>query len=343
MNSIITTIVSLLLFINFAFSQVESKIKTKESKFDTSFVEDISNHLSIRAYNTWKNSEVTFTDITTNKSIILAPNNSVDLGFEFDYKWLGFGFNLGINKINNDDTTFGKTTRTDFQFSIYGNSYGFDAYFQSYKGFYLKNYNNYIDTTFTIYPQLNNMELFSTGLSGYYVFNHKKFSYKAAYVRNQLQKKGQGSMVLGAYFNYSAGNKLNGFSDDVLPDSVKTLFNVKAFTSSSYGINFGYTFTFIIAKVFFINLSLSPGIGIANTNIITSDDIIDNNTILASNYTARFAFGFEKRTFYFGFNGFATGAAYKFKGTRIQPTTSNLKFFFGKRFGMRKHKNRIKN
>ncbi len=336
--SIFKIILACIFLINIAFSQKDTIPKAKKSKIDSLYIENVSNHLSVRVYNIWKNSDIIFTNIETNKSLILSPNNSVDLGLEFDYKWLGFGLDLGINKISNDDSIYGKTNRFDFQFSLYGTSYGFDAHFQKYKGFYFSNAKIYADTTMSIYPQLNDMELYSAGISAYYLFNYKKFSYKAAYVRNEIQKKGQGSIILGAYYNINSATNKTGFTSDIIPDSIKSLFNITSFTAESYGLNFGYTYTFIIGKIFFINLSVSPGIGFAKANIITSTNTINNKPLLSTNYIAKLSIGLEKRSFYFGLTAFANGYAYNYETTKIQPSTSNMKFFFGKRFGMKKRK-----
>ena len=45
------------------------------------------------------------------------------------------------------------------------------------------------------------MEVLSVGLNAFYIFNSERFSYKAAFVRNQIQLKSAGSLIIGASFD----------------------------------------------------------------------------------------------------------------------------------------------
>jgi hypothetical protein len=48
-------------------------------------------------------------------------------------------------------------------------------------------------------PQVRNLETFSLGGNGFYLFNSRKFSYKAAYLRNEIQKRSAGSLSTGFF------------------------------------------------------------------------------------------------------------------------------------------------
>ena len=314
------------------YSQIEGELSSTNLKYDTTYIENISDKLAIRIYNIWKNTDLKLTELKTNKYLLIKPNGKTNIGIGFNYKWLGLGVAFGMPLINNDDSIYGKTKRFDFQLNLYGRTMGADIYFQRYKGFYISNPNMLVDWNKKEYPLLSDMQIIAAGASVYYFFNHKKFSYRAAFVRNEIQKKGQGSMILGFYYGLNSAYDNTGFLSQSLKDSLSTLFDVYSFNSNSFGISFGYTFTFVIAKHFFINLSLVPGIGGVKTNINTSKGITKLNPQLAVRYIARFALGYEHKNFYLGLTAYSTGTSYQYKYIEIEPSTGNIKLFVGKRF-----------
>ncbi len=314
------------------FSQVEAKLSNNNLKYDSLYIENVSDKLAIRIYNIWKATELKLTELETNKSLLLKPNSSMNIGLGFNYKWLGLGVAVGMPFVNNDDSIYGKTKRFDFQLNLYGRTMGADIYFQRYKGFYLSNPKNLVNWDKKAYPILEDMQVISAGASVYYFFNNKRFSYRAAFVRNEIQKKGQGSMVLGVYYGLNSAFDNTGFVSNELKDSLKTDFDIYSFTSNNFGISFGYTFTFVIAKHFFINLSLVPGIGGVKTNIKTSEKTNGLKPKLAVRYITRFALGYEHKNFYLGLTAYSTGSSYEYSYIKIEPKTGNVKLFFGKRF-----------
>jgi len=314
------------------FSQVETELLKNSVKYDTTCIENVSDKLAIRIYNIWKNTSLKLTELKTDRYLLIKPNGSTNIGIGFNYKWLGLGVAFGMPFINNDDSIYGKTKRFDFQLNLYGRTMGADIYFQRYKGFYISNPDMLVSWDKKEYPILHDMQIIAAGASVYYFFNNKKFSYRAAFVRNEIQKKGQGSMILGVYYGFNSAFDNTGFLSTELKDSLNTLFDIYSFNSNNFGISFGYTYTFVIAKHFFINLSLVPGVGGVKTRIKTSNKIYNLEPHIAVRYIARFALGYEHKNFYLGFTAYSTGSSYQYKYIKIEPSTGNVKLFFGKRF-----------
>ena len=71
-------------------------------------------------------------------------------------------------------------------------------------------------------------------------------------MRNAIQKKSAGSFLLGAYYNMDYAGFLSGastyFVPDYFPTEVQDTFPLNAYTAMSYGISFGYTYTFVFWK-----------------------------------------------------------------------------------------------
>ncbi len=189
------------------------------------------------------------TNKNTKKTVKLSTAGSLDLGFGFSYKWLGLGFTYGMPTGAASDSTKGKTKRFDFQLNIYSKRVVVDGLYQRYKGFHLENPGDFAnwDST-TMLPQLPDMENYSLGVSAYYIFNYKKFSYRAAYVRNEIQNKSAGSLLIGPFFNADAATTTNGFIPDNMPDEVQDTFDISNYSSISYGLAVGYTYSVVIKK-----------------------------------------------------------------------------------------------
>jgi hypothetical protein len=179
------------------------------------------------------------------------------------------------------------------------------------------------------------------GLGAFYVFNHKKLSFKAAYVRNAKQIKSAGSFLLGGFYNYNfAGNKENsGFIPEYFPTSVKDSFDIKTININSSGISFGYTYTLVLFKHFFINTTFTPGIGLRSISLKSTREKRKKDFGGTANLALRTALGYENKLFIIGITAYSTTVFTNFKNLIIHPKTSNLKFFIAKRFNVKKKRN----
>ena len=95
---------------------------------------------------------------------------------------------FGLPASAEQERIYGKTTRFDFQLNIYSKKFVVDAFAQQYNGLYIENPNELTTWNQEEFPQRDSMQTNSVGVAGFYVFNNKKLSYKAAYVRNAIQK-----------------------------------------------------------------------------------------------------------------------------------------------------------
>lgn len=100
------------------------------------------------------------------------------------------------------------------------------------------------------------MQTNSVGVAGFYVFNNKKLPYKASYVRNAIQKKSAGSFLLGGYYNIDYAGFDQGatsfFLPNDFPQAVRDSFTINTYQSINYGVSFGYTYTFVFWKRWFV-------------------------------------------------------------------------------------------
>jgi hypothetical protein len=325
-----------------AQSQVEIDTHSVDSTVISDRYVDHSNQLLLKVMSVVKSNNLQLINNENSQSIMLKPYGISSLGFGFNYKWLGLGIAFGLPATPEEKARFGKTTRFDFQLNIYSKKFVIDAFLQQYRGYYIANPIDYIPTwNDSIMPQLPTMETASASVGGYYVFNHKKLSYKAAYVRNAIQKKSAGSFLLGGFYSIDYAGFPTGDTAQFVPtyfsqESQDSLpFN--AYRSISAGISFGYTYTFVFWKKFFMNFSFIPGVGSKSLIIYKNGQAFIERSA-AGRFNGRFAMGFESRHIIIGLTSNTITGNFEFQHYQLKPSTSNLKFFIAKRFNLKKKK-----
>ncbi len=331
-------IITCWLLINaFAFAQSNEatiNLESKKVKYDTSRIESHYDKLAIQLFTIrkFRNFELKSTEFE--EKLKFEPNGQTNLGLGFNYKWIGIGMAFSLPFMNKDNDVYGETSRFDLQLNLFARSYGISAYFQNYKGFHLENPEEFISLTNNKYPYIGDLQSFSLGVEAFYFFNNKKFSYKAAFIRNEVQKKSAGGFILGGFYKLSAISAPSGFIPAELPDSLNQFFNINGYVTSSFGISFGYAYTLKLFKRVFLNLSAVPGIGVRNLRIYKINDKEETIRDGTGNFTARFSLGYEGKRLYWGVASIISFESFKYETIDISASTGYVKFYLGKRFNL---------
>lgn len=308
-----------------------------EDSDSTKYYADYSELLAIRIYtNTkWNTLDI----IKDDQRLSLRPNSPTSLGAGFNYKEYGLAIAFGLPKTESNNTNYGKTKRLDLQMNVYSPKIGFDGFAQLYKGYYNSNPEDFINWENETFPQLPDMRVVSIGLNAFYIFNDEKFSYKAAFVRNQVQLKSAGSFTAGIFGHYDAAETDNGFIPTEFPDSIGNNFDLKAFNTLAVGVTIGYLYTWVISDHFFINIGVTPGFGNQRIELETIEGQKSVKNTPAAQLTARGAIGYDSRFFYMGVTGVTTWRNFQYRGYDLDLATEQIKVFVGKRFSLvKKHK-----
>lgn len=198
------------------------------------------------------------------QSLYFSPYSTLHVGPYIAYSiiFLGYTFNLGRK-----ETSAG---RSNMYLSIYSPIIGIDYYNQ-------KGTNNYRLTRASGYSSEESKQIHKMAFSGidthlqnlnaYYVFNHKKFSYTAAYSQSGQQKRSAGSFMLG--FNY-ARQKIK-FDHTQLPafllydnsgnEIINEALKISNIDYRYYSVNLGYSYNWVFAKNLLLNMTLTPSLG----------------------------------------------------------------------------------
>ncbi|MCB9360658.1 MAG: DUF4421 family protein [Flavobacteriales bacterium] len=347
MRSLYYFLIFFFLFItSLVYGQLNVSVSPDSSRVNEYYT-DYPNELLLKFGLTVKANKLQIVNTNSNETAKFSPAATTSLGGGVNYKWFGLALAYGLPSTTANDVKYGKTSRFDAQFNIYTKSFGVDVIFQNYQGFYLQNPSIFTTWEKNEFPQLPAMQSASLGVGGYYFFNHKKFSYKAAYVRNTVQQKSAGSFLIGGYYSLDyAGfedgsydrDTITSFIPKELPQEAIDSFDIKTFTSSSFGFSLGYTYTVVFFKKCFINASLAPGFGAKNLRVYNSEGENETKAGVVSRLTLRLALGYEGKHFLLGFTSYLRTADISYNQYDIKPSTSNVKFFIAKRFKLKKSK-----
>ena len=307
-------------------------------KINSPYYSDLSDQLLFKITTNFKYTTFEIVDKNTNKLAQFYTNGNFDLGVDVSYKWAGLGIAYGLPTSDQSTYQRGTTKRFDLQLNLYPKTFAIDALLQRYKGFYLFNPENFTEWNSDVFPQSPEMKNYYLGISAYYIFNHKKFSYRAAYVRNEIQNKSAGSLLAGPFLNIDEASTPEQFIPGNLPIAVRNAYGINFFSSIAYGVAIGYTYTVVILKKAFINMSVAPGIGVKNLKTRNGDVFKTTTSGISTRVALKFALGYEYRSFLCGLTYFGTEGSIATDRFEFRPGSGNLNFFLAKRFNVKRKK-----
>lgn len=340
LRKILLAFLSIFSILNTYSQKVRLDFSEKDS-IHSVYIDSYKEKLTLFAYGITKSSNFEFIDDEQNKSIMYDPNENLNFGLGFNYKWMGFSAAFNFGAVNNDDDIYGKTKHPlTLQLDIFPKGWLLNVSLQTYKGYYWSNpedFNDYFDPKWNANDSLEirpDMVTVSFGLSGFYAFNKNKFSYLAAYANTEQQKKSAGSFLLGGSFSLYgilADNPILPYHlKDVYPNS----YAINEITSSLLGVLAGYSYTLVIKKHFYANAALLLGLNYQKVSIHNLNDTqVDILHKASTNSVARFSMGYSKPRYYFGIN--ASTANYLLQSNdqvSFMHSDSKFRFFYGRRF-----------
>ena len=269
---------------------------------DTTYIEDHTKDITFRFFGSRKYNYYDIIDRKRNQEVLYRPNTPFNIGFGFNYKFIGINVAFNLPIINKTEK-YGKTRALDLQAHYYLRKLVVDFYGQRYKGYYIANSRGLLNgftenDPLPVRPDVRNLNL---GLSVQYLFNDKRFSYRGAYLQNEYQKKSAGSLLVGGEVFFA---KMKGDSS-LIPHNItqEDFFNDVTYTGTritSMAADAGYAYTFVYKQHFFLTLSFTGSLG-GNYTRLNIDDANDMRKIgIQLNQTIRASFGYNSSRYFAG-------------------------------------------
>lgn len=323
---------------------VEKAIRWLQTDNDSSYIEDHTKDITFRIFGSRKYNYYDIVDRKRNQEVLYRPNTPFDIGFGVNYKFLGINLAFNLPFINKEDK-YGKTRGLDLQSHFYARKMVIDFYGQFYNGYYISSSKGLLnglnaltpDTKVPIRPDIHNLTL---GLGVQYVFNDSKFSYRAAYLQNDYQKKSAGSFLVGAEL---FGVRMKGDSS-IIPGKLakEDFFNNQRFDRTgivSLAASAGYAYTFVYKRHFFLTLSLTGSIGTNYTSLsLTRTDNKIGKFGLQLNNTERISIGYNSKRYFAGIHymNFTTRSNSPVPNTYQRIGAGDLRISIARRFKLKK-------
>jgi len=300
---------------------------------DSTYISNYGNEFAIKLLSKNKFNYFRLRDKNNNSKIKYRPARDLSLGLGLAHKYfaLDISFSLGLN--NNSE--FDNPKSFDFQGRLFSSKHLISATLQYYNGYQLSSSSELsqeIDHPSTIREDIRTINF---SLQYFYVFNYTKFSLKAPFLFNEVQRKSAGSIIGGATFSIFIMDS----DSSVVPPEIKSDFNPDLYLVDvnilSASINVGYMYSFIYKEHFFLTLSLIPGLVISSGDYLAQSktrEFIHLNLRVKLNTMN--AIGYNGRRFFTGLSFVADTEYLRIeKESNIEVGHGVASFFVGYRFG----------
>jgi hypothetical protein len=299
---------------------------------DSSHYVSYEDQLTTRFYFSKKYTSFRFLDQADDIRLRYFPNTTLNMGVGATYKWASLNLGFGFGFLNPDDGK-GDTKYVDLQGDFYGRTFLIDVLGQFYKGFYLID-EDLRDANGDFYTRPD-IRLNVFGLSGQYIFNHERFSYRAGFLQNEWQKKSAGTMLLGWQLSWG-----NGEADStIVPYAISNVHQEAQKQRLSFfqtGPSIGYAYTAVLHEHFFIMGSGAIAL-VFGTNLIAGPERERSSSFLPNFSFKTFAgYNSEKWAISLTFTNETLNIGNNLADQRFALSAGNLRLNFVRRFVLKR-------
>jgi hypothetical protein len=303
---------------------------------DTNYITNYSNEVAIRIVAVNKYNYFRLHDRINNSSIRYRPVRDISLGMGVSYRW--FALDLTFSLALGENSDFENTRSFDFQGRFYSSKQFISATIQYYQGYQMGSSGGLSNAVNENSKRREDLRTINFGLQYLFAFNYTRFSLKAPFVFNEVQKKSAGSPIVGASFGIFTMDADSSVVPPEIQDNFSPALYLQDLSILRVGIGFGYMYTFVLKKHFFITLGLIPGI-----NVNSGDYYNTNREFITLNLHGKFSsmnsIGYNGRRVHAGVN-YSIDAYFSRLEEKMFAEIGHGKFtlFLGYRFARKKSK-----
>ncbi|KPL14100.1 MAG: hypothetical protein AMS23_03990 [Bacteroides sp. SM1_62] len=209
-------------------------------KQDTNYIKSYIDKFSVKLLVLNKFNAFQLTDKNLNNSIRFRPDLGVNLGIGIAYKWLALNLsaNFGLGEKQIDNTRY-----RDFQVKAFSSNKYLRAKYQYYSRYKIDNIHGFdLDIT-EENKKRKDIRTIQLGIQYLHVFNYRKFSLRAPFVQNELQRRSAGSLFAGLGFHlYNLDADSSLITKEMEPYFNSTLYYSQLYVAT-LSANLGYICT----------------------------------------------------------------------------------------------------
>lgn len=278
------------------------------------------------------------------QSLMLSPDVVMRIGPYFGWRWIFLGTTFELKNIGfNSDNELKK----EFTFSIYSSQIGVDLFYRRTGNDYKIREATFSSGDVTSYLEGVDFPGLNVGITGanvYYIFNHNRFSYPAAYAQSTCQKVSCGSWIAGIGYTHQTleldHEMLKEVVDENTPEEVKIDSGLMFDRIKYFDLNFsvGYTYNWVFAKNWLFNGSGSMALAYKQSRGDVSVDESRGFSFHNFNVDGIFRAGivYNNTKWYFGANAITHVYTYRKSRFSADNIFGSLNIYAGFNFGLKK-------
>lgn len=222
---------------------------------DTAYYKTYPQTITGRIYLSKKYTSLSLEGKDRLKPMRYRPNTPVTMGVGATYGIVTINAGFPIPFLSRDSKETGRSKYLDLQSHVYAKKWVVDLYGQFYKGYYAtpRGSGSLRPDSFYVRPDVRVNLL---GASVYRLFNGDRFSYRAAFLQNEWQRKSAGSLLIGAeaYTGVIKGDSA------LIPNHLDSFYRQHDITRvrfTEFGPGIGYAYTHVHKENYFVTGSLT--------------------------------------------------------------------------------------
>lgn len=241
------------------------RILRKALEVDTNYIERDKYNVTLKTQADWRYKQIRLSGSDDNghgQSLYFSPHSQVTIGPYASCSLLSLGWTIDIgSKLT--------THNSNVYMSIYAPMIGIDYYYENdVNGYRIRKLKGFDEAVTEQSRDMSFPGLSSdmTYIHAYYIFNHRHFSYPAAYSHSSVQRRTSGGLILG----YSYSRQFVEFDYEQLPSpfrdedggvAINDALKVKEIRYINHSVSLGYSFNWVVARNLLFNVTASPSIG----------------------------------------------------------------------------------
>ena len=319
---------------------------------DSAYIEDQHYNYTVMLQNTNTYELYTLRN-KEGQSITFAPDMSWRLGPYLGWRWVFLGYTFDLKHINASDH---HTSKKELDLSLYSSMLGVDLFWrQTGNDYHIERMKlgDDINTSAMLKAPFDGFKSSIKGFNLYYIFNHRKFSYPAAYAQSTVQRRSAGTMLLGiGYTRHKLEvdwDKLSNLVDSRLnPDGthepsakIDSSLMFSQVKYSDVNVSCGYAYNWVFAKNWLFDFSLSMGLAYNQSSSDVEGEHFDFKNFDFKNVNVdgigRFGLVWNNTKWYAGMSAIIHSYNYKKSQFSTNNSFGSINVYVGVNFGRKRN------
>lgn len=226
----------------------------KDFQHDTTYYETFPQKTTVRLYFSKKYVHLNFPSGSSAEDLEYKANPKLNLGAGITIKNISINLFNGFSFLNPKSDEKGKTSGFNFQVHLYPRKWAIDLLYVAPKGYHIEP-KGMAGAPADKYYYRPDVKTTFFGISAYQVPNKKRFSYRAALLQTEWQKKSAGSFIYGGEIHHGTVQGDSALVPALLSHTYPQA-GINKINIMSFGPGAGYVYTLVIAQHFFITGSM---------------------------------------------------------------------------------------